>query len=160
LQNGYDLGRKDGKDGRAYWKYGVYHARGEERNKNLFEDIGCPADKKAEYVLLSGCMPPLDTPSIFSALKNFLDHYGVSYTFLSKEYCCGWLPLVQPAVMAKKDEDSIKQLKGVAEEFLKENINHAKKLRAKAIVTICAPTRYRTKRWNEIIHYQIPGALL
>jgi len=139
-------------------EYGVYHARGKERNKNLFEGIGCPADKKAEYVLLSGCMPPLDTPSIFSALKNFLDHYGVSYTFLSKEYCCGWLPLVQPAIMAKKDEDSIKELKGVAEEFLKENINHAKKLRAKAIVTICAPCEpnYQNLKESagiEIMHY-------
>jgi Fe-S oxidoreductase len=83
-------------------------------------------------------MPPLDTPWIFSALKNFLDHYGVSYTFLSKEYCCGWVPLMQPAVMAK-DEERIKQLKGVVEEFLKENINQAKKVGAKAIVTICAP---------------------
>jgi len=39
---------------------------------------------------------------VFAALKKLFDEFKVSYTFLSKEFCCGWIPLGQKAVMAKK----------------------------------------------------------
>lgn len=138
-------------------KNGVYHTRGPERKRNLFKDIECPADKKADYVLLSGCNPPVDNPWIFRSLKNFLEYYGVSYTFLSQEYCCGWIPLMQPASIAK-DEEKIKKLKPVAEEFAWENIKQAKKLGAKTVVTICAPCEPNYQNLKdtaglEIIHY-------
>ncbi|NQU02628.1 MAG: (Fe-S)-binding protein [Syntrophaceae bacterium] len=117
--------------------YGVYHDSGEKRKRVLFEEIGVPADQKADYVLLSGCHQPEGMPQVFSALRGFLDHFGVKYTFLSKEFCCGWLPLLQPAVMAK-DEEQVRIKRKTAQEFAQQNIKQAEKLGAKAVVTVCA----------------------
>ncbi|OPX40424.1 MAG: hypothetical protein B1H11_00015 [Desulfobacteraceae bacterium 4484_190.1] len=51
---------------------------------------------------------------------------------LSKEYCCGWVPLGQPAVMAKSEED-IARAKEIAEEFILGNFRQAEALGAKSI---------------------------
>jgi Fe-S oxidoreductase len=138
-------------------KYGVYQDTGEARRKVLFEDIGLNADEKADYVFIAGCVQPVGMPHVFSALKNLLDKFGVSYTFLSKEYCCGWMPLGQPSVMAKNDED-IENSKELAKEFVLENFQQAKNLGAKAIVLFCGacePTysNYKTAGGLEVISY-------
>jgi len=137
--------------------YGVHHNNGEKRRKILFEDIGLPVDQKAEYVLVSGCLIHEDMPQVFSALKEFLEHFNVDYTFLSKEFCCGWLPLLQPAVMAK-DEEKVSEMKKIAGGFIQKNIKQAEELGAKAIVTICSacePNYMNFKDTNslEILHY-------
>jgi len=136
---------------------GVYHDSGRNRRKILFEQIGVPADQKADYVILSGCHLPEGMPQVFSALKGFLEHFGVEYTFLSKEFCCGWLPLLQPAVMAK-DERQVRIKKKTAESFAKQNLKQAENLGAKAVVTVCAacePNYSELKSGTdpEILHY-------
>ena len=88
--------------------YGVYQDSGAGRYKVLFEDLGLNADKKAEYLIIAGCVQPEGMPNVFSALKNIFEQLHISYTFLSKEFCCGWMPLGQPAVMAKNEEDIAK----------------------------------------------------
>ncbi|MEE4351536.1 MAG: (Fe-S)-binding protein [Desulfatiglans sp.] len=138
-------------------EYGVYHDTGRARNKILFEDVGLNADQKAEYVIIAGCAQPEGMPQTFLALKNIFERLQVSYTFLSKEYCCGWMPLGQPAVMAKNEED-IAESKVLAGEFVEENFRQAKSLGAKSIALFCAacePTysNYKDRTDLEIISY-------
>jgi Fe-S oxidoreductase len=138
-------------------RHGVYHDDGENRRRILFEEIGVPADQKADYVLLSGCHQPEGMPQVFKALKGFLDHFGVKYTFLSKEFCCGWLPLLQPAVITK-DKEKLGELRVIAQEFIRDNIRQAEELGAIAVVTVCSacePNYSELKDTTklEILHY-------
>jgi len=137
--------------------YGVYQDSGEGRSKVLFQDLGVRADQEAEYVILAGCVQPEGMPHAFSALKNFLERYQVNYTFLSKEFCCGWMPLGQPAVIAKNEEDIAKS-KEIAEGFIQENFRQAKALGAKSVVLFCAAcepnySNYKSTADFEVISY-------
>jgi Fe-S oxidoreductase len=118
-------------------KHGIFRESGEGRLKVLADDIGFRMDEKAEYVLIGGCHQPEDIPHVFKALKNLLDRLQIDYTMLSKEYCCGWVPLGQPAVIAKNDED-IARARELAEGFVVGNFKQAEALGAKSIVLFCA----------------------
>jgi Fe-S oxidoreductase len=96
-------------------------------------------------------------PHVFSALKNFLDRSQVDYTFLSREICCGWMPLGQPAVMSKNEED-IARSKELAKDFIQENFKQAKDLGAKSVVLFCAAcepnySNYKSTADFEVISY-------
>jgi Fe-S oxidoreductase len=117
-------------------RYGVYEDSGEGRYKVLAEDIGFNMDQKAEYVVIGGCLQPQSIPHVFRALKDIFEHFKVDYTFLSKEYCCGYVPLGQPAVA--KDEKDIAKFKELARGFIMENFRQAEALGAKSIVLFCA----------------------
>ncbi len=136
---------------------GVFMNSAEDRNKVLFDDLGLRGDQKAAHVIVAGCVQPTAMPQAFEALKNFMERYQVDYTFLSKEYCCGWIPLGQPAVMAKNDED-IARAKEISREFVQENFQQAKDLGARSIVLFCAacePTysNYKDLTDLEVISY-------
>ncbi|MBM3118338.1 MAG: (Fe-S)-binding protein [Chloroflexi bacterium] len=117
--------------------YGTCKGSGEERRKILVDDIGFRIGEKAEYVLITGCFQPEGMPHVMRALKNLLDRFQVDCTLLQKEYCCGWMPLGQPAVMAK-NEDDIAKTKELAREFILENFKQAEALGAKSIVLFCS----------------------
>jgi len=117
--------------------HGVYMDSGEARRKVLVEDIGFKMGVKADYVIILGCAQPIATPHVLGALKHLLDRFQIDYTVLSKEYCCGWVPLGQPAVMAKNEED-IAKAKELSKEFILDNFRQAEALRAKSIVLFCA----------------------
>jgi len=138
-------------------QYGVYKDSGEGRHKVLVEDMGFRIGQKAEYVIISGCLQPEGMPHVFRALKNILEYLGVDYTFLSKEYCCGWMPLGQPAVIAKNEEDIAKS-KELAKGFIVENFRQAEALGAKSIALFCAAcepnySNYKDATKLEIISY-------
>jgi Fe-S oxidoreductase len=118
-------------------RYGAYQDSGEARHKVLAKDIGFRMDQKAEYVVIGGCLQPQNIPHVFRALKGIFEHLKVDYTFLSREYCCGWVPLGQPAVMAKNEEE-IAKFKELARSFVVENFRQAEALGAKSIVLFCA----------------------
>ena len=137
--------------------YGTYKDSGEGRRRVLVEDMGFRIGEKTEYVLITGCVQPEGMPHVFRALKDLLDHFQINYTLLSKEYCCGWLPLGQPAVITKNEED-IARAKGLAREFILENFRQAEALGAKSIVLFCAAcepnyTNYAGATNLEIISY-------
>jgi len=137
--------------------YGAYKDSGEGRRKVLVDDIGFKVDEKAEYVIIGGCLQPEGMPHVFRALKNLLDHLQVDYTMLSKEYCCGWVPLQQPAVIAKNEED-IAKAKELAEGFILENFKQAEALGARSIALFCAAcepnySNYKQATNLEIISY-------
>ena len=138
-------------------RYGVYKDSGEGRRELLADDIGFKMGEKAEYVIIGGCLQPEGMPHVFRAFKNILEHFEVDYTFLSKEYCCGWVPLGQPAVMAKNEEDIAKSKK-LAKVFIVENFRQAEALGAKSIVLFCAAcepnySNYKDATNLEIISY-------
>ena len=116
--------------------YGAYRDSGEGRRRVL-EDIGFRQDQQAEYVVIGGCIQPEMMSNVFRSLKDLLEHLQIDYTLLSKEYCCGWMPLGQPAVMAKNEED-IAKTKELSREFVLENFRQAEGLGAKSIVLFCA----------------------
>jgi Fe-S oxidoreductase len=138
-------------------EYGVYQDDGKSRRKVLFEDVGLNADQNADYVFIAGCVQPVGMPHVFADLKKILDRLQVSYTFLQKEYCCGWMPLGQPAVMSKNDED-IESSRAYAKEFVMKNFDQAKELGARSIVLFCGacePTysNYKDDQDLEVISY-------
>ncbi len=109
---------------------------GERKKQILLEEIGFPAGKKAENVIIAGCFQAEGMPQAFRAFKNVLDRLKVDYTLLQKEYCCGWMSLGQPAVFAKNEED-IARFKELSREFVLENFKQARELGAKSIVLFC-----------------------
>jgi len=118
-------------------EYGVASREsGNERVKILSEEIGFTMDKPAEYVIIGGCFQPTAMPDVLRAFKGVLERLNIDYTFLSKEYCCGWMPVGQPAVMMKNDED-IQHFKKLSKDFIVENFRQAEKMGAKTIVLFC-----------------------
>ena len=115
--------------------YGTYRDSGEGRRKVL-EDAGFRIGEKAEYVIIMGCVQPEAMPHVLVDLKALLDYLKVDHTLLAKEYCCGWIPLGQPAVIAKNEED-ITVTKELSRGFVLENFKQAKALGARAIVLFC-----------------------
>ena len=109
---------------------------GEERVKILADQIGFRMDEPAEYVIIGGCFQPGAMPDVLEAFKNVLERLNIDYTMLSKEFCCGWMPIGQPAVMMKNDED-IQQFKQLSKGFIIENFKQAEQLGAKAIALFC-----------------------
>lgn len=73
---------------------------------------------------------------MFKVLKELMDYFGISYTLLPRENCCGY-PVAQPAVMAKNDGE-IAKAKELSKGFIPENFGQAKALGAKSIVFFCA----------------------
>ena len=116
-------------------KYGPCHETGEQKRK-ILDEIGFPVGRQADYVIIAGCFQPVGMPHVLKALKNVLDHLKVSYTLLEKEYCCGWMPIGQPAVMSKNEED-IASFKQISRKLIVKNFEQAKKLGAKSIVLFC-----------------------
>ena len=136
--------------------YGTFRDSGEGRRR-ILEDIGFRMEKKAKYVIIGGCVQPERMPHVFQALKDLLEHLQIDYTLLSKEYCCGWVPLGQPAVMAKNEED-IAKAKELAKEFIIQNFRQAEALGAKSIVLFCAAcepsySNYKSETDLEFISY-------
>jgi Fe-S oxidoreductase len=117
-------------------RYGAYKDSGEVRHKVLANDIGFNMDQKAEYVVIGGCLQPENRPHVFRALKGIFEHFKVDYTFLSKEYCCGYVPFGEPEVA--KDEEDIAKFQELARGFVMENFRQAEALGAKSIVLFCA----------------------
>jgi Fe-S oxidoreductase len=108
----------------------------EQRERLLRSGLVANMDKRAQYAVMTGCNPLFS----LTAVKSFIDllhYFGVSYTFLSKEVCCG-----RPV----KEGMFYKEPAGAGEkrkyddficESLLNNVNQAKELGAKAIVNIC-----------------------
>jgi len=116
-------------------KNGTCQDAGEQKRK-ILDEIGFPIGQQAEYVIIAGCFQPAAMPHVFKALKNVLDRLKVSYTLLEKEYCCGWMPIGQPAVIARNEED-IAHFKHISRKLIVKNFEQAKKLGAKSIALFC-----------------------
>jgi len=129
----------------------------EDGRLKVLNDSGFKMDKKADYVIVTGCFNPEGMPPAFQALRALLDYLEINYTLMSKEYCCGWMPLGQIAVMDKNQED-ISKSKELSREFVQLNFQQAEALGAKSIVRFCAAceptyTNYAKDTKLELISY-------
>jgi len=149
--------------------YGVFRDSGEGKRR-VIENAGFRTDQKAEYVIITGCIQPQQMPEVFRALKELLEHLQIDYTLLSKEYCCGWMPIGQPAVMAKNEEDIAKS-KELSRDFVQENFRQAEALGARSIVLFCAAcepsytncagdTNLEVISYSELLDRHLQGAKL
>lgn len=116
---------------------GCFTKNGDTIRIKQLEDYGLPIDKKAENVIITGCLNVVPLMDYIKSLANVFDHYGVSYTFLSKEYCCGNY-LYRPAIQVR-DQDTLQKCQEISKEFVGKNIKLSKELEAKRIVLFCPP---------------------
>ncbi len=107
-----------------------------DRGKAL-ESLGLPCDRPAENVILTGCQNVKLLPHVLVKLARILDRGKMSYTFLSREYCCGNY-LYRPAIK-NKDEAALAQCRSLSKEFAGLNLEQAQKLGARRLILFCSP---------------------
>jgi hypothetical protein len=76
-------------------------------------------------------------PGTLVSLARFFDRTGLSYTFLSLEYCCGNY-LYRPAIKAR-DEEALAACRVLSREFLSRNLARSEALQASRIIIFCSP---------------------
>lgn len=103
----------------------------------ILEKYNLPYDRPAENVVVSGCQILPAMPQLLAPLARIFDKKGFSYTFLSKEYCCGNY-LYRPAIK-ERDEEAMAECRELSKEFVGKNVEQAKELGAKRIVIFCSP---------------------
>jgi hypothetical protein len=101
------------------------------------DSLNLPYDRPADNVIITGCQNLKLVPSVLQALARILERGGLSYTFLSQEYCCGNY-LYRPAIKAR-DEEALTECRSLSKEFLKLNVEQAKKLGARRLILFCTP---------------------
>jgi hypothetical protein len=103
----------------------------------VMETHNLPYDRKAENVIITGCQILGGMPQVLEKFASILDQGGISYTFLSKEFCCG-NNLYRPAIKAK-DEEAMAECRSLSKEFIGLNIEKSKDLGSKRIIVFCSP---------------------
>jgi hypothetical protein len=103
----------------------------------ILEKWGLPYDRPADNVIISGCQIPFLIPHVLQQYARILDRCDVSYTFLSKEYCCGNY-LYRPAIK-QRDDAALAECRSLSKEFIGTNLALARELGAKRIVIFCSP---------------------
>lgn len=101
------------------------------------EALNLPYDRPAENVIIMGCQNLKLIPSTLQAFARILERGNMSYSFLSREYCCGNY-LYRPAMKAK-DEEAMTECRSLSREFISKNIAAAKELGARRIIIFCTP---------------------
>lgn len=119
-------------------EFGLFTGEEGKKSRDSFLiENGFPIDQKADYVILSSCLQPSLIPNVFISFKKLLEYYNVNYTFLSKEYCCGYMPLVQPAILSK-DKEELNKAENLSKRYLERNLENTINLFAKYIVVFCS----------------------
>lgn len=103
----------------------------------VLERHGLPYDRKAENVVISGCQVMYLIPQVIASLARVLEKGGMSFTFLSKEYCCGNY-LYRPAIQAR-DEEAMEECRELSRKFVALNLERARELGARRLVIFCSP---------------------
>ncbi|MCK4820816.1 hypothetical protein KA005_33935, partial [bacterium] len=103
----------------------------------VMEAHNLPYDREAENVIITGCQVLGAMPQVLQKLTHVLDRSGITYTFLSKEYCCG-NNLYRPAIKAK-DEEAMAECRLLSKEFVGLNIEKAKELGSRRHIIFCSP---------------------
>lgn len=104
---------------------------------DILKEFGLPCDREAENVVISGCMVLSTITGVLCSLSRIFEEYGLSHTFLSREYCCGNY-LYRPAVKSR-DERALSECQQLSREFIGKNISRAKSLGAKRLIIFCSP---------------------
>ncbi|MCP4750854.1 MAG: hypothetical protein GY866_08175 [Proteobacteria bacterium] len=105
--------------------------------KTVFEEHSLPYDRQAENAVITGCQILSLLPGVLCSLARLFERKGLSFTFLSREYCCG-NNLYRPAVKAR-DEEAMAECRDFSKEFVGKNIEQAKQFGAKRLIIFCSP---------------------
>jgi len=124
-----------------------------DRNRQLQEVCGFRVADRAEYALIASCFNPYLEPQDMTAFRKLLDHFGVDYSLLPKEYCCGD-PLYLHA-LDEKHEGDLEQADDLGREFLDQNLEQARALGASKIIAYCAGCDMVFRRANKSIPEEI-----
>ena len=89
----------------------------------------------AEYVVNMGCSPPFLSPNAVRSYFRVLEKYGVEFTVLDDEVCCGWVAL-EPALV-KEDREGMQKAAKACKEFMKENVDGAVAKGAHSLLHFC-----------------------
>jgi Fe-S oxidoreductase len=108
----------------------------EDRNRVLQERCGFRVAETAEYAVLASCFSPYLSPRDMTAFRKLLDHFGVDYTLLRKEYCCGAMFFMH--ALDQKHEGDLGQADEMAREFLDRNLEQVREVGASKILVYCA----------------------
>ena len=125
----------------------------EDRNRRLQRECGFRMGETAEYALIGGCFSPYMEPQDMTAFRKLLDHFGVDYTLLPKEYCCGELFYLH--ALSLKQEGDLEQADDMAREFLDQNLEQARELGASKILAYCAGCDMAFNRVNDAVAEEI-----
>jgi len=90
----------------------------------VLEAYKLPYDRRADNVIITVCQILGAIPQILQKLILILDRGGITYTFLSKEYCCG-NNLYRPAIK-ERDEEAMAECRSLSSEFVGLNIERQK----------------------------------
>jgi Fe-S oxidoreductase len=116
---------------------GCFTKNGDKKRIEHLKEYNLPFDEKAENVIITGCLNVFSLMDSIKSLANIFDHYGVSYTFLSKEFCCGNY-LYRPAIKVR-DQETLKKCQEISKEFVGKNLEYSKQLGANCIILFCPP---------------------
>ena len=125
----------------------------EDRNRRLRETCGFRFADSAEYALIAGCFSPYLEPQDMTALRKLLDHFGVDYTLVPKEYCCGDLFYLH--ALNEKHEGDLERADDLAREFLDRNLEQAREVGASKILAYCAGCDMAFNRVDDGVAEQI-----
>ncbi|MFO7987186.1 MAG: heterodisulfide reductase-related iron-sulfur binding cluster [Desulfatiglandaceae bacterium] len=103
----------------------------------ILEEHHLPYDQPAENVVVSGCQILPGMPHLLDPLARIFNKKGLSYTFLSREYCCGNY-LYRPAIKEKNDA-AMAECRELSREFVGMNVKQARELGARRIIIFCSP---------------------
>ena len=127
--------------------------RRQQRERLLTVGFGANIDKEAEYVILTGCHGPFSIAPV-KYLVDLMRYFSVSYTFLSREDCCG-KGIVEGMFQEGLKDDNYE---AYSRRSLSNKITQAKDLGASAIVTVCPGCNVMSNRYNKdhgivVLHY-------
>jgi Fe-S oxidoreductase len=108
----------------------------EDRNRRLQEEYGFRVADSAEYALLASCFSPYLSPGDMPAFRKLLDHFGVDYTLLPKEYCCGAMFFMH--AFQEKHEGDLDRAVALARGFMDQNLDQVRAVGASKILVYCA----------------------
>jgi Cysteine-rich domain len=103
----------------------------------ILRQYDLPFDRRATNVVITGCQILAMLPKVLATLARLFDRAGFSYTFLSREYCCGNY-VYRPAIKAR-DESALAECRELSKEFLAMNVEQAEALGATRLVIFCSP---------------------
>lgn len=122
-------------------KEGMYFTPSVLRN-SIIGGLEIPRRETAENLIVMGCAC-YGTAMPLRGYFQLLDRLDIDYTFLTKEYCCGF-PIVQTALLAGEGRG---KPDGAAREFVGLNIEQARKVGAKRMAYFCTWCLYTAKRF-------------
>lgn len=116
-------------------KYGNHGATPVLRNVVLAAHGIANPKAKAAYGIIFGCYRPFTTPFLLRDYIRLLDLLDIDYTWLDREYCCGWPLMVEQPENAGQ----------VSEGFNRKNIELAGQKGADTLAYCCIGCAYAAK---------------